>query len=163
MTTDLANPTLRALRRILRITELGGRQLGNLTGLTPSQLLVLQEIDRRDGAIPSAVAGALQFSQATISSVVDRLAAAGLVVRQRSERDKRQVLLSITPAGRDVLARAPDILQERFRSRFASLPQWEQAMILAGLERLSELLGATDIEAAPLIDAGAIDRKLDAG
>ena len=32
-------------------------------------------------------------------------------------------------------------------------------MILAALERLGELLDADQIDAAPLIDAGAIDRE----
>ena len=158
METDLSSLTLRALRRILRITELGGRQIAAATGLTPSQLLVLQEIERSGEAIPSAVAARLQFSQATITSLVDRLAAAGLVTRRRSERDKRQVLLGATDAGRDVLERAPDMLQNRFHDRYLSLPQWEQAMILASLERLGELLGAEDLDVAPLLDTGAIDR-----
>ena len=155
---DLSNETLRALRRILRATELGGRQIASTTGLTPSQLLVLQEIGRQPDTIPSAVAAALQFSQATITSLVDRLAATGLVERQRSDHDKRQILLRVTPKGQSVLARAPDILQEQFRDRFAVLATWEQAMILAALGRLSELLGTENLDAAPLLDAGAIDR-----
>lgn len=163
METELANPTLRALRRILRITELGGRQLAASTGLTPSQLLALQEIDRRGEAIPSAIASTLQFSQATMTSLADRLVAAGLVTRRRGERDKRQMLLSATDEGRALLARAPDLLQEQFRDRFAALGRWEQAMILAALERLGDLLGATDLDAAPLLDSGAIDRQPPSG
>ena len=34
-------------------------------------------------------------------------------------------------------------------------------MILAGLERLGHLLDAADIDAAPLIDAGVIDRDIE--
>lgn len=158
MTDEIANQALRSLRRILRSTELGSRHLAAATGLTPSQLLVLQEIDRRGEAIPSAIAGALQFSQATITSLVDRLAAGGFVVRQRSDRDKRQVLLRVTAEGRALLAGAPDMPQQQFLELFIALPSWEQAMILAGLERLSSLLGADAIDAAPLLDAGAIDR-----
>jgi DNA-binding MarR family transcriptional regulator len=158
--TDFLHPTLRALRRLLRATELGGKQLAAATGLTTSQLMVLQEIDRRGEIMPSAVANALQFSQATITTLVDRLVAQGLVTRQRSDLDKRRMLLRITGEGRSVLNRAPDMLQDRFGERYSSLPEWEQAMILAGLERLSELLGASDIDAAPLLDSGPIDRRL---
>jgi DNA-binding MarR family transcriptional regulator len=158
--TDFLHPTLRALRRLLRVTELGGKQLAAATGLTTSQLMVLQEIDRRGEIMPSAVANALQFSQATITTLVDRLVAQGLVTRQRSDLDKRRMLLRITGEGRSVLNRAPDMLQDRFGERYSSLPEWEQAMILAGLERLSELLGASDIDAAPLLDSGPIDRRL---
>jgi hypothetical protein len=49
-------------------------------------------------------------------------------------------------------------MQDRFRSRFESTPDWEQAMVVAMLERLTSLLNADHIDAAPVIDAGPIDR-----
>jgi DNA-binding MarR family transcriptional regulator len=160
MHADLTTPALRAIRRILRAAELGGRRVAAATGLTPSQLLVLQEIERREDTTPGAVAQALQFGQATVTNILDRLEAAGLAVRRRSEGDKRKVLLAVTASGRAALEAAPDLLQARFRARFAELEPWEQAMILAALERLGGLLDASEIDAAPLIDAGAIDRAV---
>ncbi|MDI1366092.1 MAG: MarR family winged helix-turn-helix transcriptional regulator [bacterium] len=160
MEGSITNAALRAIRRILRAADQGGRKLATETGLTPSQLLVLQEIERLGETTPSAVAATLQFGQATVTNIVDRLVAANFATRQRSERDKRQILLRVTEAGRAVLDTAPDLLQAVFRGRFEGLPPWEQAMILAGLERLGQILGADEIDAAPLIDAGAIDRPL---
>ncbi|MGV8995828.1 MAG: MarR family winged helix-turn-helix transcriptional regulator [Parvibaculaceae bacterium] len=161
MERQITNATLRAFRRILRATDQGGRKLAAATGLTPSQLMVLQQIERSGETTPSSVAAVLQFGQATVTNIVDRLEQAGLATRQRNNRDKRQFLLHLTEAGRAMLEAAPDLLQERFRDRFETLPAWEQAMILAGLERLGQLLDATDIDAAPLIDTGIIDRSLD--
>jgi len=159
MSSEVASLTLRALRRVLRATETGSRQLAVVTGLTPSQLLVLREIDARGSATPGAIAQALQFSQATITAIVDRLEALGFVRRQRSERDKRRFLLSTLPQGKAALADAPDPLQMTFMDRFKALPTWEQAMILASVERLAVLMGAQDIDAAPLLDSGLIDRS----
>jgi DNA-binding MarR family transcriptional regulator len=158
MDTEIANATLKALRRILRATDRGSRKLAAATGLTPSQLLVLREVEARDEVTPGSIAQRLQFSHATITAITDRLVALGLVTRTRSDRDKRQMLLGATPEGRRRLADAPDMLQEIFAYRFAALPAWEQAMILAGAERLATILGAEDIDAAPLLDAGLIDR-----
>ncbi|MGH6970991.1 MAG: MarR family winged helix-turn-helix transcriptional regulator, partial [Caulobacteraceae bacterium] len=104
--------------------------MATTTGLTPSQLLMLQEIDRRGETTPSAVALGLQFSQATVTNILDRLEAAGLASRRRSEGDKRKMLLRVTQKGQEVLDTAPDLLQVRFRERFGELPAWEQAMIL---------------------------------
>lgn len=160
MEGTITNAALRSIRRILRAAEQGGRKLATATGLTPSQVLVLQEIERRGETTPSVVAANLQFGQATVTNLVDRLMAAGFVTRQRNERDKRQIILRATPEGRAALESAPDLLQARFRDRFEELPTWEQAMILAGLERLSQILGAEDIDAAPLIDSGVIDRSI---
>lgn len=158
MESDLSSLTLRALRRILRATEIGSRQLATTTGLTPSQLLVLREIAARDQATPSSVASALKFSQATITAVVDRLVASGFVTRQRSERDKRQFILGATDQGREAIAHAPDLLQSRFQEHFGALATWEQSMILAALEKLGLILGAQAMDAAPLLDSGDIAR-----
>ena len=160
MDADITNAALRAIRRILRAADQGGRRLAAETGLTPSQLLVLQEISRRGEVTPSVIASTLQFGQATVTNIVDRLTASGLATRRRSERDKRQFLLQVTAEGSARLEAAPDLLQARFRDRFEALPAWEQAMILSALERLGEILGAAEIDAAPLIDAGRIDRTV---
>lgn len=159
MSAEVASLTLRALRRVLRATEIGSRQLATATGLTPSQLLVLREIDTRGSATPSVIAHALQFSQATITAIVDRLEALGFVQRQRSERDKRRFHLTVLPLGKAALADAPDPLQMTFMDRFEALPTWEQAMLLASVERLAILMDAQDIDAAPLLDSGLIDRS----
>lgn len=158
MDSDLTIPALRALRRILRASELGNRQLATATGLTPSQLLVLQEIGERGEVTPTELSAALQFGQATITNIVDRLESGGLVTRQRRERDKRRVHLAVTEAGERTIELAPDMLQAQFSEKFAALPEWEQAMVLAGLGRLADILGVARSDAAPLLDSGAIDR-----
>jgi len=154
---ELTIATLKALRRILRTSEQANRQLAVATGLTPSQLLVLQEIGERGEVTPTELSGVLQFGQATITNIVDRLDAAGLVTRKRSKLDKRRVYLALTDEGERMAATAPNSLQARFSERYAALPEWEQAMILAGVSRLAEILGPME-DPAPLLDSGAIDR-----
>lgn len=149
---------LRAIRRLLRAAEMSEKQLAAATGLTPSQLVVLQEVARHGETTAGAIAAAVQFSHATVTSLVDRLVARDFVVRSRREKDRRQVWVSITEAGNAMLSSAPDMMQDRFQDRFALLPDWEQSMIVAMLERLTALLNADRIDAAPVIDAGAIDR-----
>lgn len=140
MDTDLTPAALTALRKILNAAELETRKMAVATGLTSSQALVLRQIDSRDGITPGAVAGALGFGQATITNIVDKLVATGLVTRARGFHDKRQVLLQVTPEGREKLRAAPFPLQMRFSDGYSRLPAWEQAMILAALERLGMLL-----------------------
>lgn len=158
MDSTIAIATLRALRRVLRASDLGGRRLASATGLTPSQLLVLQEVERRGEATPTVIAQTLHFGQATVTNIVDRLVASGLLIRRRGESDKRTMLLTVTDAGRAKIAAAPDGLQGRFIDGFAKIAPWEQAMILAALERLGDLMGEGVDEPAPLIDIGPIDR-----
>ena len=117
------------------------------------------EIAARDSATSSEIAQALQFSQATITTGVDRLQELGFVLRQRNGRDKRQFILSALPPGRAAPTDASDWLQTTFTARFDRLPSWEQAMILAAVERLAMLMDAQNIDAAPLLDSGLIDRS----
>lgn len=149
---------LRAIRRLLRSARLSEKQLAAATGLTPSQLLVLQEVERRGDTTAGVIATTVQFSQATVTSIVDRLTERGFVVRSRRADDRRQVWVTVTEAGSHALSSAPDMMQDRFQDRFDQLPDWEQAMIVAMLERLTALLDADQIDAAPVIFGGAIDR-----
>ena len=146
----LISASLRAIRKILRAGEHGERTLAQATGLTPSQVLVLQEVERGIDVMPSEVAQALQLSQASITNIVDRLEELGLVTRRKGERDKRQVRLTLTGPGHDMLANAPDLLQNRFSARVEKLAVWEQAMMLSALERLADLLDPGEYEHLPI-------------
>ena len=158
MPSSVALETLGVLRRILRASERNSRHLAAATGMIPSQLLVLQEVERRRETTPTVIATTLKFSQATMTNIVDRLVASGYLTRTRDAADRRRMVLRLTSSGNAALEAAPDLLQERFRDRFAELECWEQAMIHAALERLADLLGANDLNSAPRTDVDAIDR-----
>lgn len=153
MEIDLTPAALLALRKILDAAELENRKMAAATGLASSQALVLRQIGGHETITPSAVASALGFGQATITNIVDRLVAAQLVTRTRGLADKRQVMLQVTELGREKLKASPFPLQMRFSQGYAGLASWEQAMILAALERLDGLL--TPEAPAPARQSGA--------
>lgn len=148
--------SLIALRRILRATELHGRKLAKASGLTTAQMLALQVLGTEGYSTPKEMASRMGVTQATISALIDRLEEKALVQRQRSDRDRRQTNVLLTEAGRAALETAPDPLQERYVRHFDALPDWEQAMIVAGLERVAGLLNADQIDASPVLDLGDI-------
>jgi DNA-binding MarR family transcriptional regulator len=150
---------LTAMRQILRATENFARRLARDTGLTASQLLLLQGLDEMGESTAGQIAAHMGITQATTTSLLHKLESRGLVHRQRGASDRRQVWLTLTEAGRDKLAAAPDGLQEMFRERFENLETWEQAMLIAALERVAALLDAESLDAAPVLDVGAIDRE----
>lgn len=156
---DRTDSSLIALRRILRATELYGRELARAAGLTAVQVRVLQVISETGTSTPKAIATRMGVSQATVTALIDRLEGKGLVLRKRSEADRRQTILSLTEEGRAALERAPDALQQRYVKRFESLPDWEQSMIVAALERVASLLDADQLDASPVLDPGEIRRS----
>ena len=148
-----------ALRRVLRATELYERELAGAAGLTPAQLRVLQILVSKpgDSATPTALATQMGVSQATVTSLVDKLVRRNLVYRSPSERDRRQTNVTATDAGRASVAAAPDALQQRFVREFDRLKDWEQAQLVSSLERVAAMLDAAEMDASPVLTTGEID------
>lgn len=148
-----------ALRQIQRRTEQASKKLAAQAGLTPSQLLVMQILSEQGEISVGEVSKQTQLKHATITSLVDKLVARGLLTRRRCDQDRRKVWLTLQPDGQNAITAAPDLLHETFRSRFSQLPSWHQAMLVSALERISELLDAENLEAAPILDVGALDER----
>ncbi len=153
---DFAETSLIALRRILKATEGNAKRLARQSGLTASQLLVLQILKSEGETVTGELASAVDLRQATISLLVDKLQEAGLVARRRSETDRRHVWVRITQKGETVLDAAPDLLQTDFLMRFSKLPDWEQAGLAASLLKLVSLLDAGAIDASPVLYVGDV-------
>jgi DNA-binding MarR family transcriptional regulator len=100
------------------------------------------------------------LSRERVSRVVDELARAGLVVRERNPDDKRSVYAVITPAGRDRLrAAAPDYLDGIQRHFTGHLSDAEAQTITTALNRVlaaAEQQGPASVGAvAPRSPSGA--------
>jgi DNA-binding MarR family transcriptional regulator len=63
----------------------------------------------------------------------------------------------ITGRGRDCLKQAPDAQQQRFVRAFGQLADWEQAQLVASLERVAAMLDTEPSEASTVLVAGQID------
>ena len=149
---------LKSIRQVIRATDLHSRHVTRLAGLTSSQLILLKVVRDQNMATISELANTISLSQATLTSILDRLEAAGYVLRERSTEDKRKVRVRMTDAGREVLKKAPEPLQDTFIRQFSALKDWERSMIQASLQRVAEMMNAGSIDASPLLDVGRLDR-----
>ncbi|MBK1630682.1 hypothetical protein CKO31_07975 [Thiohalocapsa halophila] len=160
--TDRTDEVLVALRRVIRAVDLHSRALVRSHGLTAPQALVLKEIAAAGELPVGGVAQRVNLSHATITDIVNRLERRGLVVRARSETDRRRVLVRATPEASQTLKRAPPLLQDAFAARFAKLADWEQTLLLASLQRIAALMDAERLEAAPVLAAGTVEEAAEA-
>lgn len=156
---DNIDDVLVALRRVIRATDLHSKHLAKTTGLTTPQILLLQAIRARNDVTIGELANEVSLSQATVTTILDRLEKRELVYRERSTKDKRKVHAHLTDAGASILKDAPVPLQEHFTDQFNNLLQWEQTMIIASLQRVAHMMDAQQIDAAPVLDIGSIDRQ----
>jgi DNA-binding MarR family transcriptional regulator len=148
-----------AIRQIQRRIEQASKKLASQAGLTPSQLLVMQILKERGETSVGEVSQLTQLKHATITSLVDKLVAKGMLARRRCDEDRRRVWLMLLPEGDKAITDAPDLLQDTFQQRFQALPDWNQSMLVSTLERVAALLDAEDMDAAPILDVGALDER----
>jgi DNA-binding MarR family transcriptional regulator len=91
-----------ALRRFLRFAERAARA----AGVTPQQyqsLLAIKGFPGRDWASVGELAERLQLQHNSAVGIVDRCEQAGLVERSADPEDRRQVRVTLTPRGEEVL------------------------------------------------------------
>jgi DNA-binding MarR family transcriptional regulator len=152
MTPD--DQVIAALRRIVRAIDLHSRHLVDRFSVTGPQLVALQELARL-GEVPVGVlARSVRVSHPTMTGIVDRLEKRGLVRRERDTADRRRMTVSATEDGLKLLADAPSPLQDRFRSEFSKLAEWEQTFMLATLQRIAAMMDAEELDAAPVLTTG---------
>jgi len=75
-------------------------------GLTYPQYLVMMALWEKDGQGVGELGDLLFLESNTLTPLIKRLEAAGLVKRERGTEDERQVHVSLTSAGRDLLKQA---------------------------------------------------------
>ena len=147
-----------SLRRVIRATDLHSKHLAKTTGLTAPQILLLQTIRNRGEITIGELAAVMNLSQATVTTIIDRLEKRLLVTRVRSTADKRKVFAVLTESGFEVLKSAPIPLQDQFARQFEGLQEWEQTMIISSLQRVAHMMDAQNIDASPVLDVGQLDR-----
>jgi DNA-binding MarR family transcriptional regulator len=104
--------------------------------LTQKQTATLWLINGNAGVSQVSLAAALGMDRATMMSVVDRLEERGLVIRKRSNTDRRRQKLYLTPAGQNMLRKVKARIakhEERLKSLFTAA---ELSALLAALQKL---------------------------
>ncbi|MFF1546905.1 MarR family winged helix-turn-helix transcriptional regulator [Streptomyces sp. NPDC058291] len=95
-----------ALYAAQRAVTAAYRPLLDELGLTYPQYLVLLVLWERGETTVKELAAALRLDYGTMSPLLKRLEAAGLVRRERSARDERSVLVACTGRGEELKGRA---------------------------------------------------------
>lgn len=102
--------------------------------LTDAQWKPLWMLAIGRASTPNELAKELDMDPGALSRLVDRLVAKDLVTRERSEADRRVVLLRLTEAGRQVADHVPHVLaavNNDFLAGF-SREDWERLLEMVG-------------------------------
>lgn len=107
--------------------------------LTQKQTATLWLIHSNPGVSQVSIASALGMDRATMMAVTDRLEDRALLIRKRSEVDRRRQELYLTPAGQTMLRKVKTRIAEheaRFKALFKPA---ELAALLAALKKFPDL------------------------
>lgn len=103
-----------SLRQFLRFSE----EAAKSEGITPQQhqaLLALKGFPGRECAKIGELAERLQVQHHSAVGLVDRLEADGMVTREPSAEDRRQVFIHLTPRGEELLEKLASVHREQLR------------------------------------------------
>jgi len=108
-TTTLDEQLCFALYSASRAMTSAYRPMLDVLGLTYPQYLVLLVLWERGDTPVTGIGNALQLETGTLSPLLKRLEATGLITRTRQVDDERSVLVSLTPSGRALESRTADV------------------------------------------------------
>jgi DNA-binding MarR family transcriptional regulator len=107
--------------------------------VTHGQFRVLRTLDRAERALRlSELAAQLGIVPRSATSVVDDLESAGLVARHPDPNDRRATLVSLTPAGTQILTTLRHNRREAMATQLTRLTPTEQSTLIHLLQRLTD-------------------------
>ena len=106
--------------------------------LSVAELRILKVLREQGSSPMNRFSTETMLSQPTITGIVDKLEERGLVKRVRSKEDRREVLIAITPMGRDILAKGMDMHRRFVERALSAMKADEVALLVSLLEKLAD-------------------------
>jgi DNA-binding MarR family transcriptional regulator len=108
--------------------------------LSHVELRALFRLAAEEEMTAGALAKCAEVTPASITAMLDRLEERGIVRRRRSERDRRQVIVSLTAAGHDLLEAKRTAWEERWARELAAHSEEELDAAIGVIRSLVGLL-----------------------
>ncbi len=134
-------PVIRALHRCNQRVERVMNRFVEAHDLTPSQFDVLATLGDTAGLPFKTLSQQALVTGGTLTPVLNRMEAKGLVRRCKDERDSRQVILKLTPEGQALYEATFLPYVDHAQAYVDALAPDEQAELTRLLEKLENALG----------------------
>jgi DNA-binding MarR family transcriptional regulator len=110
--------------------------------ITATQFQVLRRLWEGDGILTSTLTRDIASDGGTITGLLDRLEAKGLIRRERGTEDRRAVRVYLTPAGGKLERPLMEIVSAINERALEGFTPEERSRLIGELERIGENLGA---------------------
>lgn len=129
------------LHKIVFILDRRAHQLvRDRLGLAYSQFMIVMALKHRGRISQAGLAESSGLTAAAISRKVNGLVIKGLVRDQINPRNRRQHVLTLTPAGQRAATQAQRVLGSAFQEVFRQLSRRQQAALDQGLRALLDVI-----------------------
>lgn len=116
------------------------QKVGELN-ITPVQALVLGFLSDEDRITSSELGKRTELDSATMTGILDRLEAAGLIERQGNPADRRSIKIHLTEQGKALAGEAVRIIAKANREFLAILTEQEQEELRSLIRKLRDQSG----------------------
>jgi MarR family 2-MHQ and catechol resistance regulon transcriptional repressor len=106
------------------------------SGLTPMEFGIMEALHHKGPMLLGEVQKKILVTSGGVTYLVDRLAAKGLVERQRCDRDRRAYYAALTPAGEEMIREIFPRHAEAIRQAMAGLTEEEKDEVIGLLRTL---------------------------
>lgn len=138
--TDPAEEALLGVARL--VVDISVRASDAVGVVSLVQLRALTVLGQSPGASLAVLADGVGVALSTASRLVDRLSAAGWVVREPSEEDRRALALSLTAEGTDLLHRYDQLRLTALQRRLDLVDPARREAVVGALAELVSVSGA---------------------
>ena len=143
---------MQSLRRIFKAIQDYSQEVSQKFGITGPQLWALKTIST-SGSLPlGQLSKRMYLHPSTITGVVDRLEKKGYVARDRVLKDRRIVMVKLTPKGKSTVSKAPNPIQGKMVYGLNKLKQKNLNSIYDAVEKLVEIAEAQNVNATFFFD-----------
>ena len=136
---ELVTAVLTASRVLVGVSAQSLADLDETVTITQFRTLVV--LSRSDGINLNGLAEELDVNSSTAMRMVDRLIAAELVTREDNPDNRREVVLRLTPAGRQLVERVTRKRRARIAEIVTAMPTAQHAELISALRSFSDAAG----------------------
>ncbi len=129
------------------------KEVARRYGLTGPQVTAIKLLEALGDLSLSALSERMSAKNSTITGIVDRMERDGLVTRERSDADRRVVLIGLTEHGRGLAAEIPVEPMQMFANALRALSREERDDLRRILRKLTDVV-ARDVENAAVESGG---------
>ncbi|WP_372775814.1 MarR family winged helix-turn-helix transcriptional regulator [Mangrovibacterium sp.] len=141
------------IRQIVRSINIESKKVQSDFGVSIPQVLCLDFLKQSPNyqASQKEIRDHLKLNSSTVTGIISRLEAKGLLARLPKSGDKRITYITLTSKGDELLLKTPDLLQQRLAQKLSKLTPDDLTQINGALDLLTQMLNISGMEVPPVL------------